>query len=449
VTISTQIANRRLHLSSLIVAAVALPFSIEVCHWALVLYIIVWCAEGKWTEKMSLFRKSLLLQISLVLALMFLAGMWYTENKTAGWLSLEKKIFFFIMPLALATSAVKFSQREIRILLYCFVSTCFIASVICIVNSILMASHSMQAVPDGLLGYLNTSDFNLLNPSASDEWLLFSYQALAIGLGMHPAYLSMYVAFCIVFLLHEVGEKRSGQKYITIICLALIAYFSVFIICLTSRIITLSLLSVYIATGIISLLNRTSGKKVIALFCLLLLCVLVLYVNPVSRYKNLQEVQRTSFLLPKNTTAHTATQIRAALLWISWESFKRINPVIGAGTGDVEEVMQQASETLGTTNDHHTANPHNEYISIVLAIGLMGLTFFIASLAIPVMMAFGHRDYLLMGFIFLFAALCLSESVLERQKGVAFFAIFFPLLAFQRQAFQTFSITSKILRAQS
>jgi hypothetical protein len=137
------------------------------------------------------------------------------------------------------------------------------------------------------------------------------------------------------------------------------------------------------------------------------------------------------------------------LLWVGWESFKQINPIIGAGTGDVQALMEKTSEALGITNIHNTHNPHNEYFSIVLALGLSGLVLFIASLALPVAMAFGHRDYLLVGFIFLFASLCVSESVLERQKGIAFFALFFPLLAFHRQGFQKFPLTLKILSARS
>jgi hypothetical protein len=229
----------------------------------------------------------------------------------------------------------------------------------------------------------------------------------------------------------------------------LIVYFSIFIICLASRIIILSLLSVYIAVVIISLWNRAAGKNVVGVFSLLFLCLLILYINPVSRYKNLEEIWRTSFITPENTSAYTATQIRASLLWIGWESFKQINPIIGAGTGDVKEVMQRTSETLRATNIHNTYNPHNEYFSVVLALGLIGLAVFIASMVIPVVLAFGHRDYLLIGFLFLFAALCFSETVLERQKGVAFFAVFFPLLAFHRQGFQTFSVTLKIRCARS
>jgi hypothetical protein len=347
------------------------------------------------------------------------------------------------MPLTLATSAVKFNRKEIQILLFCFVITCFIASAICITNAVLMTNRPMM-----LGNYFNSADYTVLHPSASNEWLSFSYMGLARGIGMHPAYMSMYLAFCIVFLLTDF-HINPRHRYISIIRVTLIIYFSIFIVFLASRIIIFSLITVYVTTIIICFSACDTRKYAVLIFSLLLLCLLTLYVNPVSRYKNLQEILKFSFVKSDNSTARTATQIRASLLWVSWGAFKQINPAIGAGTGDVKEVMFKTSKELKITNAHNTYDPHNQYFSMVLAVGLFGLIVFIASLAIPAVLAFGYRDYLLMGFIFLFASLCFSETVLERQKGVAFFALFFPLLAFHRQSFQNFPITLKMLRARS
>jgi hypothetical protein len=71
---------------------------------------------------------------------------------------------------------------------------------------------------------------------------------------------------------------------------------------------------------------------------------------------------------------------------------------------------------------------------------------FVLMLVVPFFMALNRQDYLFIGFIFIFTMLCMTESALEIQKGIGFFSIIFPLLAFQRQTYQmrtpTFSFSS-------
>jgi hypothetical protein len=441
--------NRKLHLSALTMAVMVLPFSILVCHWALIAYIILWCAEGNWNHKFLTFRKGLLLQLLFLLFVLFLAGMLYTENKADGWLSLDKKIFFFAMPLAIATSTVRFTQNEIRFILYSFVTTCLIASLICLTNSFYLLNRSVGEILPSTISYLSTSEFKSINPDTSNQWLFFSYIGLADGIGMHPAYFSLYLAFCIVFLLSEFHTVTENQKTIRAVTLTLVIYFSAFVIFLASRIIIFSLLLIYLVMIVNTIATKTKRKSALTPVLLVLLCLSMLYVNPVSRYKNWQELWRTTFASSENTTGHTSTQIRVSLLWMGWKTFVRVNPLTGAGIGDVNAMMQKTSEDHGVSNIHNTYNPHNQYIAIAIGLGLTGLIFFIACLGVPFIMAFTQHDYLLMGFLFLFAALCFSETVLERQKGVVLFALFYPLLSFHRQAFHTFLFPLKISDARN
>jgi O-antigen ligase len=446
---TTGITNRKLHLSALTMAVMVLPFSIRICHWALIAYVILWCAEGNWNHKFLTFRKGLLLHLLFFLFVLFLAGMIYTENEADGWLSLDKKIFFFAIPLAMATSTIRFTQNEIRFILYSFVTTCLIASLICLINSFFLLNRSAGEILPSAISYLSTSDFKSINPDTSNQWLFFSYMGLADGIGMHPAYFSLYLAFCIVFLLSEFYTVTESQKTIRTAALVFIIYFSAFIIFLASRIIIFSLLLIYLVMITSTLATKTKRKAAVGPVLLVLLCLSMLYVNPVSRYKNWQELWRTTFVSRENTTGHTSTQIRVSLLWMGWKTFARVNPLTGAGTGDVNAMMRKTSEDHSVSNIHNTYNPHNQYIAIAIGLGLIGLVIFIACLAIPFMMAFTQRDYLLMGFLFLFAALCFSETVLERQKGVVLFALFYPLLSFHRQAFHTFLFPLKISDARN
>lgn len=446
-TIDRQTIKGKLQIAALSAAVTALPFSIKVCHGALILYILLWCTEGKWREKFAVLRRSMLLQVLMAFAAVLLVGMLYTENKTEGWLSLDKKIFFFVAPLVLATSEIKFTKAEIRIILYFFVATCFVATLLCLTNSVQSASQYTGS--PGAVTYLNLSDFKLLNPKAADRWFFFSYLGLANGIGLHPAYLSMYLVFCILFLLSEISEVKYSNTIVKNVTRGLIVYFSLFVMCLSSRIMILSLMLIYLSMIIVNLSKFASKKNAFGFLFLVLLCLSMLYINPVTKYKNVQEVLRTSFISGEKMHTNTSTQIRVALLWLGYKSLMQINLFTGAGTGDVTDVMKKTSDVYGVTNIHNTNDPHNQYMYVAIAVGITGLLVFIACLALPFLMALSQRDYLLMGFLFLFAALCVSEAVLERQKGVAFFALFFPILAFHRQAFHAYPFTLKISSARS
>jgi hypothetical protein len=421
-------------LSALLLAAATLPFSITLCHWGFGIYILLWTTEGNWKDKFNVLKRSFILQVVLAFTLLLVLGMIYTENKTEGWLSLEKKIFFFAMPVALATSKIRYTKSEVRLILYFFTVACFVGTLICLLHAVRQAESGLT--PEVLALQLNAPEFQTLNPSASYQWLIFSYLGLASGLNMHPGYLSMYLAFCILFTIRELAYEnmRSGYKALAIVA---VLHFSVFTICLASRIILVNLFILCFSITVIFFTQHAYRRMAYSLTALLLAALIILYVNPISRYKNLQEIFHSSFTIREKAVYTTSTEIRASLLWVAWKSFTSMNLWKGVGTGDVNDSMKATSAEYQISNVHNTYNPHNQYASIALAIGLPGLLLFTLCLILPMIMAFQARDYFLFGFTLLFASLCLTEGVLERQKGVAFFALFFPLLAFHLQSFHT------------
>lgn len=72
-------------------------------------------------------------------------------------------------------------------------------------------------------------------------------------------------------------------------------------------------------------------------------------------------------------------------------------------------------------------NAHSQYLQTSIDLGLVGLTGFLLCLAIPGYVAFKNRDYLMLSFVALFAIVCMTESVLELNKGIVFFSFFISL----------------------
>ncbi len=181
---------------------------------------------------------------------------------------------------------------------------------------------------------------------------------------------------------------------------ALVIYFSVFVIFLSSRIIILALSLIY---ALLLVRMVAAGKRTIALALLTTLVVFafLIFGNPVTRYRNLQG---------------------------------STNPVFGTGSADVERVMRQTASHYGITNVLNSFDPHNQYLYTLLGSGFPGILLLICCVVIPLYTGLLQKDLLLAGFAFLFLLLCMTESALELQKGIAFYALFSALLFFQPYA---------------
>ncbi len=73
-------------------------------------------------------------------------------------------------------------------------------------------------------------------------------------------------------------------------------------------------------------------------------------------------------------------------------------------------------------------NFHNQYLQTFGTIGVFGFLVLIYLLVMPFIAAIKQLDYLVAIFLFIICSSFLTESMLERQAGVAFFAFFYTLL---------------------
>lgn len=434
------IAHKTIMLAALTISVTALPFSLKVCHAGMIVLLTGWFFEGYWGDKLRVINRSILLQITLALFILQVIGVAYSDNAATGWFSVEKKIFFLLIPVALATTAIKLSDREIKLILYSFVLSCFIGSLLCIF-------HAWDQVDPIMAGeapfnqYFSTSAYHDLHPFNSEKWLIFSYVSLSEGINIHPTFFSLYLGFCTIFLLHQLHRVQSPVTRAGFWILAL--YFALFIIFLASRIIILGLSAIFILVLVRSLVNKQRSVAT-ALIIISLLFVGLLFINPVSRYRNLQEINLSTFEIAPGNIYKNAAQIRWSLWWLSIRSLKQSNPVWGTGSGDVEKLMEQTSNEYHITNIMGSFDPHNQYLFTLLANGITGFLLLILYLALPGYFAWLQKDHLLLGLSCLFALLCFTESALELQKGIGFHTLFVSLFAFQYHSFQNITMNLRL-----
>jgi hypothetical protein len=173
--------------------------------------------------------------------------------------------------------------------------------------------------------------------------------------------------------------------------------------------------------------------------------VAILYINPISRYRNIHEVTSTSIRIRQNETYKNSIQIRLSLWWLALKSVDTSNIFAGSGTGDVTDVMKQSGREHAISNILNSYDPHSQYLFTLLSHGVIGLLILLLNFAIPLYFIWHQRDYLYLAFAFLFVTLCITESALELQKGIVFFALVSPLLLLRLNAFETFKFTSKTI----
>lgn len=407
-------------------AVLALPFSIKVCHLAIIIYLLCWLSEGNWGDKYLILKTTRLLQLLVTFFLLELIRTLYTTG-LSGWVVLEKKFFLFLLPIAIATTAIKFSRKEMDMVFYLFVVSCLIGSCICITNALLQINLMEGGHPTSInVDYLSSSNYSLYNPHDTNRWLFLSYLALSEGIGIHPSYLSLYIAFSIAILLMKTHQQPLMAKVVSGI---LILFFSLVVVLLSSRMVTLSLIVIFVVISIRMIHYRKFSTSA-ALLLLVVIVSSLLYFNPVSRYRNVQEIINTPLTVQSNKIYKNSMEIRASLWWLGIKSYEHVNPFLGIGMSAVEDVIKNTSRKYNISNSLGSFDPHNQFLFILLGLGALGLTIFIVLIIFSIYRGFLLRDYLFVIFLFLFTSLCFTETVLERQKGIIFFAIFFSIQAF-------------------
>jgi O-antigen ligase len=415
------------------VAVASMPFSIVICHVALITFLLAWLFEKNLLQKLQSIKTNLQLISLSALAIVLLCGIIYSENTAQGWFAIEKKAFFFLLPFAFATTSIM-SENLSKKLFSIFCWSCFAALLVCYFS----AYQRMQLFHAGTIGpesinYLSASEFWKDQADVSKNWMFFSYVGLSSGVNMHPTYLALYSAFCCILLVHRnfQSELRLARQLANFL---LIVFFSCSIIFLSARIILVLLIVFYTGALCYQMLSVKKKIRSVLMFVVLLgILICGILINPVTRYRQVDEIALNGFSVYPNKKYDNSTGIRASLWWLSAKAYLQSNLLFGSGTGDVENEVKKTGQAYGITNVLNSYNPHNEYLYILLSVGIVGLTFFLLYIGAGLVKAWKNRDIIFLSFLVLFGVVCITESALELQKGIVFFSIFFSLMSFQKK----------------
>lgn len=117
-----------------------------------------------------------------------------------------------------------------------------------------------------------------------------------------------------------------------------------------------------------------------------------------------------------------------------WHIVERY-PAFGVGTGDIQDTFQQEYERIQSPlSPEWRLRSHNQYLSIWIALGVLGLLVFLFALFYPALCARAYFPLLFRAFLMITILSMITEDTLETQAGATFVAFFYAFLLWGKTA---------------
>ena len=396
---------RKIHVLLLGLIAFTLPFPIILNSTLIILCIALLIFQGSLIKAVQNASKNLYVILLWLLFLLYIISAFFSKNQHEGFAIIERKASFIILPLLIFAFPVSIS--EIKKICKLFVLGVILAFIICI-------GYAFYQV--------------LFN---SRELALFFYQKLTTVLSMNAVYMASYCIIALHIVLYF------SKEYHIVLVLIVSVLLIIFCVLLNSK-----MMLVCLCLGlIIFAFKKLSRLKALLTSSIILASMFFIGVGvPKVKERITLEVNSNMSVIKQDTfrydTPFTGTSLRLVFWRFSKEIIKENNGwLMGAHTGDFQDLLNEKYKRNGI----YTGNlelkdtgylgygPHNQYIEVLLSLGIIGLIIFLILLILYLKKAWVTNNYLALQCILLFLFFFITESVLSVNKGVVVF-LFFTLL---------------------
>lgn len=393
---NSSLSLKRLNLYAAHLVVFLIPFEQKPLVWALLLFCALNLITYSWSTRVHYYKKrALFIWLFSLYFFAHLVSLIHSNDTATALKDLESKLSLLLIPWVILTCNIinKYTLLE---LLKTFVYGVVGASVISFIYAGLM--------------YLRTEN-------------IYSFYYAHLSYYHHVGYFALYVNFAIsiliVFIIHHRNKIR-------ILDYVLLAFLIITVYQLSSRM-GIIVMSFLIAFGAIYLAFPKIRYKNPALAF-----GLVILISGIFIYVSTTQVDR--FKSVKTELTETKTQSSSGsrlLLWQYSLDLVKEKPFLGYGTGDIKKVLMEKWES----EEFYYAlkkelNPHNQFLQTTLSTGILGLLCLLGAFFVPLKFRKRHTNILYVLFIMNILMNAMTESILERQDGIIFYALFNVFLYF-------------------
>ncbi|HLA59073.1 MAG TPA: O-antigen ligase family protein [Puia sp.] len=330
-------------------------------------------------------------------------GTLYSPNKQQAFFELEKKMGLLLFPLVLAFNRLDLKKYKLN-----FLKMMCISCVITISYLFLDAARTILYLGLPLRSMFSSQFIN---------------QNFSSPIDIHATYLSMYVCFSIcisIYLIVKENNRVLKNVYIFAL-LILIAG----LIQLSSRAVVFSLLFIINICIPLILIKKSQKKIFIITTGLITLSVFVIFMN----IRSYRERYLMDLVADLSKSGLNIDVIEPRV--IRWQSALKLigkAPFTGYGNGaEVSVLKEQYFKDRLFDSYLNGLNAHNQYISFLIQEGIAGLLIYLVVLYTGFAKSVRQKDFNFMCLLVIISVVSFSENILDTNKGVFFFSLFFTL----------------------
>ncbi|AXT51972.1 O-antigen ligase domain-containing protein [Aquimarina sp. BL5] len=344
-----------------------------------------------------------------VFLLFHIIGLFYTENMGEALSLIKKRAPLFIIPIIFYINYKKINYEKI--------GTYFTNGV-----TIACLFTNFNSLYDIYINEYGIDAFYTI-------YIRFVYEGYMFY-GIHPPYfgviinISIVLIFKVVMIDHKITVLELLKIFVLVLNLFLVSsQMSVGVFLLITMIFFILSLKKYLK------IIYLRSFLVISILALLLIVINGKWISE-TIIEKLEITNRSNIVHRVNHLYNKGDLTR----YRNWESGAQVikeNPFFGVGTGDAVDEMQIFRDKK-TMIYKKRMNSHNQYIEEMVRFGFLGGVFFL--MLIFLLLFYTFTDVVGFSIILIFVFSLFTESILNRQVGVVFFAFFISYLVFRKQS---------------
>lgn len=395
--------TNRISYYHLLLLMVFLPFDQFFTHVIFIsfaLHTLLHLNRGSLTKLFT--RRNALLQAVFFIVLLSVS---YTRYPASAWTDVTRLLLILLFPVFFSLNTLNIHQYRHRLLM--------VFSLSCAATIAYLYAHALIIIRHfGLPAQRIISGF-FLNQNFSDP------------INMHATFFSLQVALAFFYMFSQVFKTLVLKRRLFYIAAAMLLFAG--LVQLGSKAVLIAVLLALIAVVpffLISARKRikyaVSAMAVSIIFGAALLSIGSLKERYVVDLRNdLSKPVLYESVEPRLTRWNAALELIAK------------KPLTGYGAGSELDILgdQFFNKKLYIAYLNRL-NAHNQYLTFLLITGIIGLLVYVFTLTVGFKIAIEKRDLLFFIFLLLVAIVSLSESLLNAEKGVFFYSMFFSFFLF-------------------